>query len=128
MHCSFPCLLSHTRILGYSCIWSLSFQRIPVAFYCLFRSKWGKISFLWLVYLQTYAVCLTLHLIHTHWVILRMLMLSGDVEPNSGPDTLTLLILGFLDPCSTGGGSKCPPPLSRQYCRYENETWYNSVQ
>ena len=61
---------------------------IPLALYCLFQSKWGKISFLWLVYLQSYAVCLTFHLIYTHWVISRMILLSGDVETNPGPDRI----------------------------------------
>ena len=83
----FSLTYSHARVLLYLVL-ELS-KRIPLALYCLFRSKWGKISFLWLAYLQSYAVCLTFHLIHTHWVTSRMILLSGDVETNPGPDTLS---------------------------------------
>ena len=83
----FSLTYSHASVFLYL-VFELS-KRIPLALYCLFRSKWGKISFLWLVYLQSYAVCLTFHMIHTHWVTSRMILLCGDVETNPGPDTLS---------------------------------------
>ena len=83
----FSLTYSHARVFLYL-VFELS-KRIPLALYSLFQSKWSNISVLWLVCLQSCAVCLTFHLIHTHWVISRMILLSGHVEPNPGPDTLS---------------------------------------
>ena len=104
----FSLTYSHARVLMYL-VFELS-KRIPLALYYLFQSKWSKLSVHWLVYLQSYAVCLTFHLIHTHWMISRMILLGGDVEPNPGPDTL--IFCCWNRPVGSGGagGASAPPP------------------
>ena len=77
---------SYIRIISYVLFELL--KRIPFALNSLFRSKFGTIKYLFLVYIQSYAVCIAFNLLYSQWVMTRLILLSGDVEPNPGPDTL----------------------------------------
>ena len=89
--CFLP-LFSHS----YSCIRLVSyilfelFKRIPFALNSLFRSKYRTIKYLFLAYFHLYAICIACNLLYSQWVISRMILLSGDVEPNPGPGPETL--------------------------------------
>ena len=81
---------------SYSCIRLVSyilfelFKRIPFALNSLFRSKYRTIKYLFLAYFHLYAICIACNLLYSQWVTSRMILLSGDVEPNPGPGTETL--------------------------------------
>ena len=66
------------------------FKRIPFALGSLFGSKYGTIKYLLLAYIHLYAICIACNLLYSRWVISRMILLSGDVEPNPGPGLGTL--------------------------------------
>ena len=77
---------SYIRVISYVLFELL--KRIPFALNSLFRSKCSTIKYLFLVYVQSYAVCIAFNLLYSQWVISRFILLSGDVELNPGPETL----------------------------------------
>ena len=77
---------SYIRVISYVLFELL--KRIPFASNSLFRSKCSTIKYLFIVYVQSYAVCIAFNLLYSQWVISRFILLSGDVELNPGPETL----------------------------------------
>ena len=77
---------SYIRLISYVLFELL--KRIPFALNSLFRSKRSTTNYLFLVYVQSYAVCIAFNLLYSQWVISTFILLSGDVELNPGPETL----------------------------------------
>ena len=82
----FSRLYSCIRILLY--VLSGLLKRVPFALYGLFRSKFCAIRYISLVYVHSYAVFLAIDMLYRQWKISRIILISGDVEINPGPNTL----------------------------------------
>ena len=63
-------------------------KRIPLAVNGLIRCKRFAVKKLLFGYAYFYIVCMTCYTLHTHWVF-GAILLSGDVETNPGPETLS---------------------------------------
>ena len=88
-----PCFLPLFSHL-YSCIRILLYllsellKWVSLALYGLFSSKFRTIRYISLVYVHSYAVCFAIDMLYRQWKISRIILLSGDVEINPGPNTL----------------------------------------
>ena len=63
-------------------------KRIPLVVKGLIRYKRFAVKKLLFGYAYFYIVCMVGYTLHSHWVF-RAILLSGDVETNPGPDTLS---------------------------------------
>ena len=63
-------------------------KRIPVGVIGIVRYKRVALKQFLFLYSYFYIGCMTCDLLHKQWLVFRVILLSGDVEMNPGPETL----------------------------------------
>ena len=63
-------------------------KRIPLSVICLVWHKHFAIQQFLFAYTYFYMGCLLCNTLHSQWLVFRIILLSGDIEMNPGPETL----------------------------------------
>ena len=63
-------------------------KRIPVGVIGIVRYKRVALKQFLFLYSYFHIGCMTCDVLHTQWLVFRVILLSGDVEMNPGPETL----------------------------------------
>ena len=64
------------------------FKRIPHSIFSLVHYKRSAVKQCLFLYAYIYTGCTTCYTLHTQWPAFKAILLRGDIEINSGPDTL----------------------------------------